>query len=969
MIRVLLLLAALLLATPADALTIYQSRLARAGDTSTTVEWRTDAPATHEVRYGLTPALGSVKRTTTPSTAPRFPITGLAKDTDYWVEMVSIVGGVETKHALVTMSTRIRLNWPVPILAQPRLSNCISYTSSDVKHIQFMCNTDEVVTTVLEYGTRADFTGALTKSAGPLGHSHFDLYGLTPDTLYYLRATSTNQAGKVTRMPVLLYRTNPWPAPKASLTQWLAWLFLPTAAEAAPDIISTGFDRIPNFAAYPSASTVADGMSDDPAIWYGRQLPRPEDVVLIKHAVVLAAPLDVRVLGIEGALQWDDSLTITACTVQPLPGSIFAPPRRGLVLYKDCPIDRTIDPSSYGTGFVAIDAQVKLEGEPKTPFVRLAAEALAGQRTIRLAAPLTGAEPGDMLLFPDTRQLRPSQTTVVKTGTQSDPLKAKPNVGPARKDPEFEEAQAQSFSADGLTVTLASPLRFNHLGVRAPNGALLIFPHVANMTRSFVMRSANPAGTRGHVLITGRSPQSIIRYIAMESLGRTKASGLDSATFDSDGHPTLDPVTGQPKVPTNQIGRYGCVHEHHNWGVKGMVGPQFVVEGNACRDPQRWGIAIHDSHFGLIKDNIVYGATGSGIVMEDGSETRNLVKGNLVVRVDGSGFGPESFGRTKDLGHEGSCYWARGGNNDYEDNVCVAPRWAAFMFFQNLGNKVRIPTAPGNDPRIPAESTVLDVPTSFPGVFARNEGYASANGAMELWQDGLVGTPRVVWTDLTLWHVSGLYNNVVYAPGVTINGLRMYGDPAVLADPAAKPIGFGGHDAIPWKITDADIRGLRIGLDGQPGAVAGGHSLERAVLQNELNLRVIVGETKDVRGNPIMTPHTMTLTNVQSLALPGKAARHIEAAVATLSVEGLRKAVAPTTVRATNWNGENFTFYAPQRVEGYVIPGPATAPPPVGRLQGQITNAANLLKYGLSLLGPLAPCRDTPPGYVGFVCR
>lgn len=208
-LRTLILAACLLATVSAEALEQYQVRIARAGETSATVEWKTDVVATHEVRWWAVPASGS-KKTTALSKAPRFSITGLARDTDYWVQLVSVVGGVETKHELVTMSTRIRVNYPTAIKFAPRLSNCISYFSSRPDHMQWMCNADEQVITTLTY-REVGGSGSGTKTTKLLGHSHFDIYGLKPDTMYELRATATNQGGVSTVHPPLLYRTNPLP--------------------------------------------------------------------------------------------------------------------------------------------------------------------------------------------------------------------------------------------------------------------------------------------------------------------------------------------------------------------------------------------------------------------------------------------------------------------------------------------------------------------------------------------------------------------------------------------------------------------------------------------------------------------------------------------------------------------------------------------------------------------------------------
>src|SRR5690606_759337 len=99
-------------------------------------------------------------------------------------------------------------------------------------------------------------------------------------------------------------------------------------------------------------------------------------------------------------------------------------------------------------------------------------------------------------------------------------------------------------------------------------------------------------------------------------------------------------------------------------------GYQFTFEGNSVTCPvdpmpYRWGITVHDSHFGLIRGNVLYNWAGSGIVLEGGNETGNVVEGNFIVRVSGNG----NRGDGKPLGSEGTGIWLHGPNNYIRDNV------------------------------------------------------------------------------------------------------------------------------------------------------------------------------------------------------------------------------------------------------------------------------------------------------------
>jgi hypothetical protein len=87
---------------------------------------------------------------------------------------------------------------------------------------------------------------------------------------------------------------------------------------------------------------------------------------------------------------------------------------------------------------------------------------------------------------------------------------------------------ATAISGDGLTITLSAPLVSvpdpwggvdqKHPGARDGNNAIVFLPHVANRTRSTVIKSENAAGTRGHVMCTGHCDIDV-RYTVFAGLG------------------------------------------------------------------------------------------------------------------------------------------------------------------------------------------------------------------------------------------------------------------------------------------------------------------------------------------------------------------------------------------------------------------------------------------------------------------
>src|SRR5262249_58472573 len=117
----------------------------------------------------------------------------------------------------------------------------------------------------------------------------------------------------------------------------------------------------------------------------------------------------------------------------------------------------------------------------------LSQQSPAGDTARHAAAPATGWRAGDAPLLPDTRQLLgDGNTGYVYT-------------------PQWERVTVQSVSADGLTVYLAAPAKYDHLGARDGAGALSYLPQVMNDSRNIMVESQSFTGTRGYTLYTAQA--------------------------------------------------------------------------------------------------------------------------------------------------------------------------------------------------------------------------------------------------------------------------------------------------------------------------------------------------------------------------------------------------------------------------------------------------------------------------------
>ena len=134
---------------------------------------------------------------------------------------------------------------------------------------------------------------------------------------------------------------------------------------------------------------------------------------------------------------------------------------------------------------------------------------------------------------------------------------------------------------------------------------------------------------------------------------------------------------------------------HHVMGptTPPASGYQFVLKGNAVEETTKWAITLHNTHFGLVQDNVVFKSGGSCIMTEDGSESRNVIDRNFAIGSWGSG------GRMGE-GREGGGFWFRGVDNIVTNNVAAnimsdgADSAYGYKYLPVILGNVRIPKMP-----------------------------------------------------------------------------------------------------------------------------------------------------------------------------------------------------------------------------------------------------------------------------------
>ena len=580
------------------------------------------------------------------------------------------------------------------------------------------------------------------------------------------------------------------------VSAWVAFLASPGLAGAQGHHVgASGLPHnIPDFCEAATVRSVGSGAWSSPATWSAGRVPVAGEGVSIGEGTTVTYDVvsnaALACVDVHGAVRFrtDINTRLTVGTLEVLPsgsieiGTQASPVAAGVtaeLVIADRPLNTSTDPEQYGTGFIAF-GRVRIHGAVKSPtFDRLTREPTAGTAALTATQTLAGWAAGDRLVIPDSRHLKWNEVD-------------------SRFSLQCEELTLGS--ASGAQLNLTSALRFNHPGARNGDGVLEFLPHIGNLTRNVIIRSQSPTGTRGHVIFSGRADVDV-RYALFKDLGRTTVAPLDDTTFDSGGHPT--------HIGTNQIGRYS-LHLHHLMGPSAAPssGYQYVLIGNAIDGGTKWGIAIHNTHYGLVSDNVLYNIGGALLMAEDGSESYNVIERNFGARAFGSG-GRDAGGR------EGIGFYFRGPNNYVRDNVAATlthhESYGYKYFLEYLGN-IRIPNFPGADTTVSGQYTVRSGHEIPVREFARNEVYgATPRGLVYWWVGSVWRTPAAtepsIFKDLRAWHV---HNQVVVqypSSQIVLDGLVVRG---VLRETACCSTGYDGgdYDADRFVIRNADIQGM-----------------------------------------------------------------------------------------------------------------------------------------------------------------
>jgi chitodextrinase len=734
--------------------------------------------------------------------------------------------------------------------------------------------------------------------------------------------------------------------------------------------IVTPYLKIPNFGAHPTVVSVKSGNWSDPTVWSLSRLPTAGDIVDINPGTTVtydvndsagAAALNTLEIQPTAKLTFRTDITTGLYVVNfvvlqggeldigtqanPIAANVMAQ-----VVFANQPLNTTLDPEQYGNGLIGLGT-INMYGAAKAAYVTLSREAHAGDTVLHLAAPATGWQVGDRLFVPDTQQLPYYPGGFTYT-------------------PEWEQPTIQSISADGLTITLSSALRYDHLGAHDANGVLNYLPQVANLTRNVSIHSQSATGTRGYALFTGRANVNI-EYASFGGMGRTNNSGLNNLVNGIDGNfdnTTFDANGAVTHVGTNEANRNAITFLN----LFGPTAPQangyqYTFVGNTVTCPLTpmpfiWGINVQNSYYGLIQNNDLVNWYGAGINV-DATSSYNRFNGNFVMNITGDT-------QRLDQGLQGDGYWFGNPNNYITNNIATDINGAAyndisgdffsFGFDIDAGTGVNaagigtvsIAAYQGADPSVPGQSRQINMNDTPLLEFSGNQVYGATPCGLTLWLIGTYGDDY--YTDAQVSMVKNFLAWNYYAFGiylypnnnVTFDGLVIRGDASTLDNPYQYSQGIAAVDYMTHNLVvqNADIQGEAVGI-GVPfmnGRVPAMNTtvIKNSFLDNTVNIRI--QPPQSANGGTDFSPSTVDIVNVkfaQPRTIPQSGASVEMFNIQMLYVgpgtflDGAYEG-APQYVYVTNYNGivgDNFQVFYDQG------PSPTDAPAGSGIIPTGVT--------------------------------
>ncbi|HEV8061089.1 MAG TPA: hypothetical protein VGP68_14510, partial [Gemmataceae bacterium] len=281
--------------------------------------------------------------------------------------------------------------------------------------------------------------------------------------------------------------------------------------------------------------------------------------------------------------------------------------------------DPTFDPAQFGTGFLTNGAMVDMCGSAAKTAWTWTVACHKGDSTITLLSVPNDWKVGDQLVVPGVF-FSPVQDEVVTID-----------------------------AINGADVSLTTAFQYDHLPVPGPNGQVNNLP-IGNLSRRIVFQSANPSGTRGHVMFMRdmMGMPSVVNacHFLAKDLGRTSALiPVTDPAYDANGVPI-------PSTLSNNRARYSW-HFHLNGQAANALS---TCDAGVVWGFLKIGINNHGSYVDFTR-MISYNGQGSCLFTERGTELGSYV-GCWGHRTSGSN--KPDGGNNQDFGNSGNGMWLQG---------------------------------------------------------------------------------------------------------------------------------------------------------------------------------------------------------------------------------------------------------------------------------------------------------------------
>ena len=603
----------------------------------------------------------------------------------------------------------------------------------------------------------------------------------------------------------------------------VAGYLLPVQAQPFPDFASN------ELAAGPIIETARGGRWSDPGTWDRGRVPEDGDVVRVRHWLALDVDARVHTLAVErgGFLRfWPRPIHLQVVDLIVQQGGGFSigserlPARGVTITFLDRPLRAPEqDPEQHGNGLLVL-GYIGLHGERRgRTWHRLAVEPRAGDTSITLES-TPAWQIGDQIVIADTRE--------VAEGTQKR-LFEKRRFSDPRLGQQWETRQIAGI--DDSIITLDAPLEHDHLGARDHLGELRFLGHVGVLTRGITIRSENPHGVRGHTQYMHTADVDI-RGVLFQSLGRTTNA-------------LIDPIS-------NHTGRYP-VHFHMLEGDYATnCGARYCLRDSAVVDGLKWAVTAHRAPRGIVQNNVVFLAQGSGIIAQEGSELDLEIRDNFVLAIQGTN-ADGNVGRARvareDYARGGVGIWATA-SVSITGNVVANASYGCYV-----QTRYYIP---------------VSVPAFEPREFADNECYSLTGQAHWMALAGYArDSYRYIVRGLRAWHVHGNYVRWYHVRNAELTEFEFLGQ---------RYVADGIHLAGPYECEDCGFsRGYMAGLasglrpakrDGSDRDPAWATRLSDSVIEAQTGVLVDTSETS-TGGTP---PRHAIIEHVQFATVEGGAA-------------------------------------------------------------------------------------------------